>query len=91
MNNLPRHSLANRLLRFVSICAIVYLVLLLALMIPFGFKNAMQTHTELEQKLVLSLSNSAAIALYVNNHEIAEEVIDSLLLHDEIMLYVLKV
>jgi len=84
MNNLPRHSLANRLLRFVSICAIVYLVLLLALMIPFGFKNAMQTHTELEQKLVLSLSNSAAIALYVNNHEIAEEVIDSLLLHDEI-------
>lgn len=84
MNNLPRHSLANRLLRFVSICAIVYLVLLLALMIPFGFKDAMQTHTELEQKLVLSLSNSAAIALYVNNHEIAEEVIDSLLLHDEI-------
>ncbi|EGQ9933472.1 TPA: sensor domain-containing diguanylate cyclase [Vibrio vulnificus] len=84
MNNLPRHSLANRLLRFVSICAIVYLVLLLALMIPFGFKNAQQAHTELEQKLVLSLSNSAAIALYVNNHEIAEEVIDSLLLHDEI-------
>ncbi len=60
MNNLPRHSLANRLLRFVSICAIVYLVLLLALMIPFGFKNAQQAHTELEQKLVLSLSNSAA-------------------------------
>lgn len=55
MNNLPRHSLANRLLRFVSICAIVYLVLLLALMIPFGFKNAQQAHTELEQKLVLSL------------------------------------
>ncbi|HAS6348158.1 GGDEF domain-containing protein [Vibrio sp. IRLE0018] len=84
MNNLPRQSLANRLLRFVSICAIIYLVLLLALMIPFGFKNATQAHMELEQKLVLSLSNSAAIALYVNNHEIAEEVIDALLLHDEI-------
>lgn len=84
MSNLPNQSLANRLLRFVSVCAMLYLVLLLAVMIPFSFKNGQQAHLELEQKLVLSLSNSAAIALYVNNKEIAEEVIDALLLHEEI-------
>lgn len=62
----------------------MYLVCLLVIMVTVGFAQADKSHKELEQKLALSLSNTAAIALYVNNKEIADEVISSLLLHEEI-------
>lgn len=62
----------------------MYLVCLLVIMVTVGFAQADKNHKELEQKLALSLSNTAAIALYVNNKEIADEVISSLLLHEEI-------
>ena len=41
-------------------------------------------HTELIEKLALTVSKSAAIALFVNSEEIASEVISALLLHDEV-------
>ena len=84
MNKPKLNSLSNRLLKTVTILALSYLVIISMIMIPWGFVNADKEHKELEQKLVLSLSNSAAIALYVNNAEIANEVISSLLLHEEI-------
>lgn len=84
MNKPKLNSLSSRLLKIVTILALSYLVIMSAIMIPWGFLNADQDHKELEQKLVLSLSSSAAIALYVNNAEIANEVISALLLHEEI-------
>ncbi len=84
MSNVIVSSLSNRLLRIVSICASLYLLVTLAIMVPSSFKQADAEHLELEEKLVLSLSNSASIALYVNNREIAEEVMTSLLMHEEI-------
>lgn len=81
----PRlRSLSNRMLKIVSVLALCYLSIVLIVMIPIGLQNADQRHNELERKLVLSLSNSAAIAVYVNNGEIANEVISALLLHKEI-------
>lgn len=81
----PRlRSLSTRMLKIVSILALCYLNIVLIVMIPVGLKKEGQRHKDLEQKLVLSLSNSAAIALYVNNAEIADEVISALLLHQEI-------
>lgn len=77
-------SLSTKLLKIITILAMFYLVLILLVMIPLGFIQADRDHKDLEQKLVLSLSGSAAIALYVNNAEIAEEVISALLLHEEI-------
>jgi len=62
----------------------VYLTIILLFIVPRGFEQADNSHKELEQKLALSLSKSAAIAIYVNNSEIANEVIDALLLHEEI-------
>ncbi len=84
MNRPNSKSLSNRLLKIVSILAMMYLVCLLVIMVTVGFAQADKSHKELEQKLALSLSNTAAIALYVNNKEIADEVISSLLLHEEI-------
>ncbi len=84
MNSPNLKSLSNRLLKIVSILAMMYLVCLLVIMVTVGFAQADKSHKELEQKLALSLSNTAAIALYVNNKEIADEVISSLLLHEEI-------
>ncbi|NIY83605.1 GGDEF domain-containing protein [Vibrio hepatarius] len=84
MNRPNSKSLSNRLLKIVSILAMMYLVCLLVIMVTVGFAQADKNHKELEQKLALSLSNTAAIALYVNNKEIADEVISSLLLHEEI-------
>lgn len=81
----PRlRSLSTRMLKIVSILALCYLSIVLIVMIPVGLKKEGQTHKDLEHKLVLSLSSSAAIALYVNNAEIADEVISALLLHEEI-------
>lgn len=84
MNRPKLNSLSNKLLKIITILALAYLVLILVIMIPVGFAQADRDHRELEQKLVLSLSGSAAIALYVNNAEIANEVISALLLHEEI-------
>lgn len=84
MNRPKLNSLSNKLLKIISILALSYLVVILLIMIPVGFLQADKEHKELEQKLVLSLSGSAAIALYVNNAEIADEVISALLLHEEI-------
>tara|TARA_Y100001956_G_C4127634_1_gene191219 strand:+ start:1969 stop:3219 length:1251 start_codon:yes stop_codon:yes gene_type:complete len=84
MNRPKLNSLSNKLLKIITILALTYLVLILVIMIPVGFAQADRDHKELEQKLVLSLSGSAAIALYVNNAEIADEVISALLLHKEI-------
>lgn len=84
MNKPKLKSLSNRLLKIVAGSAMLYIVFTLLIMIPMGFYQADKNHQELEQKLVLSLSNSAAIALYVNNDEIADEVISSLLRHEEI-------
>lgn len=82
--NLKLKSLSSRLLKIISALAILYIVGILLIMIPMGFSQADQNHKELEQKLALSFSNSAAIALYVNNEDIADEVMSSLLLHEEI-------
>ncbi|WP_282176926.1 GGDEF domain-containing protein [Vibrio nereis] len=84
MNKPKLKSLSGRLLKIVSGLVMLYIVCILMIMIPMGFSQADENHQELERKLVLSLSNSAAIALYVNNEEIADEVISSLLLHEEI-------
>ncbi|WP_159654913.1 GGDEF domain-containing protein [Vibrio atypicus] len=84
MNRSKLNSLSNKLLKAITLLALFYLVIILLLMIPVGFAQADKNHKELEHKLVLSLSGSAAIALYVNNDEIAEEVISALLLHEEI-------
>ncbi|MEH0761051.1 GGDEF domain-containing protein [Vibrio sp. 16] len=84
MNRPKLNSLSNKLLKIITILALSYLVVILLIMIPVGFAQADKEHKELEQKLVLSLSGSAAIALYVNNTEIADEVISALLLHEEI-------
>lgn len=76
--------LVNRLLKMISLCALGYLLIILAIIIPRGIQSVEQQKQELEEKLALSLSNSAAIALYVNNYDIASEVMDALLLHQEI-------
>ncbi|ENM5751710.1 sensor domain-containing diguanylate cyclase [Vibrio mimicus] len=76
--------LVNRLLKMISLCALVYLLIILAIIIPRGLHLVGEQKQELEQKLALSLSNSASIALYVNNYDIASEVMDALLLHKEI-------
>ncbi|WP_368737168.1 diguanylate cyclase domain-containing protein [Vibrio marinisediminis] len=59
-------------------------MIILLYIVPKGLEQADNSHNELEQKLALSLSKSAAIAIFVNNSEIASEVIDALLLHQEI-------
>lgn len=76
--------LVNRLLKMISLCALGYLLIILAVIIPRGLQSVELQKQELEEKLALSLSNSAAIALYVNNYDIASEVMDALLLHKEI-------
>lgn len=83
-------SLSTRMLKFVSALSLCYLSMVLIVMIPVGLNKEDQKHKELEQKLVLSLSSSAAIALYVNNIEIADEVISALLLHEEIDAVLIK-
>ncbi|MDC5807742.1 GGDEF domain-containing protein [Vibrio europaeus] len=84
MNKPKVQSLSSRMLRIVSVLALVYLSIVLVVMIPTGLNQADKSHNELEQKLVLSLSGSAAIAVYVNNSEIANEVMGALMLHEEI-------
>ncbi|EEY98937.1 GGDEF domain protein [Vibrio sp. RC586] len=76
--------LVNRLLKMISLSALGYLLAILAIIIPRGLNGVEEQKRELEQKLALSLSNSASIALYVNNYDIASEVMDALLLHKEI-------
>ncbi|MGL4829304.1 MAG: diguanylate cyclase domain-containing protein [Vibrio sp.] len=76
--------LVNRLLKMISLCALGYLLTILAIIIPRGLNSVEEQKQELQQKLALSLSNSASIALYVNNYDIASEVMDALLLHSEI-------
>ncbi len=84
MNKPHSQSLSNQLLKIVSILALIYLFVILLLLVPIGFIQADKNHKELEKKLALSLSSNASIALYVSNKEIADEVITSLLLHEEI-------
>ena len=72
------------MLKMVSLLALGYLSIALLVLVPTGIEQADRSHNELEQKLALSLSGSAAIAVYVNNDEIANEVIDALMLHEEI-------
>ncbi|MGF1753213.1 diguanylate cyclase [Vibrio makurazakiensis] len=49
-----------------------------------GIDKLTTHHLDLQRKLVLTVSNSAAIALYAHNEQIAREVLDSLILHKEI-------
>ncbi|WP_275667067.1 GGDEF domain-containing protein [Vibrio brasiliensis] len=84
MNKPKVQSLSNRMLKMVSLLAFCYLSIALLILVPTGIEQADRSHNELEQKLALSLSGSAAIAVYVNNSEIANEVIDALMLHQEI-------
>lgn len=81
---ISRSSLVNRLLKMISLCALAYLLIILTIIIPRGMRSIEQQKEELEGKLALSLSNSASIALYVNNYDIASEVMDAFLRHKEI-------
>lgn len=78
-----KQALANRLLVTVVIFSLMYLVLAASFLTLFYFERASLNVRDMEEKLVLTVSNSASIALYVDNPEIADEVMSSLLLHDE--------
>lgn len=78
-----RQALANRLLVTVILFSLMYLILAASFLSLFYFERASLNVKGMEEKLVLTVSNSASIALYVDNPEIADEVMSSLLLHDE--------
>ncbi|WP_367988191.1 diguanylate cyclase domain-containing protein [Vibrio sp. NTOU-M3] len=84
MNRPWTSSLSHKLLKAVTVLACMYLAIILMIMVPSGFVQADKNHKELERKLALSLSSSAAIAVYVQNEQIAAEVMEALLMHEEI-------
>ncbi len=80
-----KKSLSNRLLITVMLFSLLYLCIAAGFLSAFYLEEATNSVKETERKLVLTVSSSAAIALYVDNPVIAKEVMQSLLLHDEIL------
>jgi len=78
-------SLSNRLLITVVLFSLLYLLIAASFLSVFYLEQATESVQETERKLVLTVSNSAAIALYVDNPVIATEVMQALLLHDEVL------
>ncbi|MBW3694100.1 GGDEF domain-containing protein [Vibrio sp. T187] len=79
-----RRSLSNKLLVVVALTALAYMSVAILVISTNGLDKLRHQHIELQKKLVLTVSSSAAIAMYANNEQIALEVLDSLLLHKEI-------
>ncbi|USD65662.1 diguanylate cyclase [Vibrio sp. SCSIO 43136] len=78
-------SLVNRLLLTVALFAGLYLLIAASFLSVFYMDKAFDTVKETEEKLVLTVTNSASIAVFVDNPEIANEVMNALLLHDEFL------
>ncbi|WP_117235106.1 GGDEF domain-containing protein [Vibrio maerlii] len=82
MNKYP--TLLSHFMKFFLFGAFLYMCLAFIIGYEREQRNIEEVHTELIEKLALTVSKSAAIALFVNSEEIANEVTSALLLHDEI-------
>ncbi|MGF1697721.1 diguanylate cyclase [Vibrio lamellibrachiae] len=82
MNRVTR-SLTNHLLSIVALSAIGYMVIAMIIITSHGMVTRYQQQDVFKSKLALTVSNSAAIALFANNQQIADEVLDAILLHEE--------
>ncbi|MCW8333667.1 diguanylate cyclase [Vibrio paucivorans] len=83
MNRVTR-SLTNQLLSIVALSAVSYMAIAVVIITSFGLANRGKQLDEFKSRLALTVSGSASIALFADNQQIADEVLDALLLHEEI-------
>ncbi|MCK6264767.1 diguanylate cyclase [Vibrio sp. ZSDE26] len=82
MNRVTR-SLTNHLLSIVALSAVSYMVVAMLIITSLGMATRHKQQDVFKSKLALTVSNTAAIALFANNQQIADEVLDAILLHEE--------